>query len=856
MINNLKIENFKSFGKEQEIKFAPITLFYGRNNSGKSTIFDLLALLSENKKLSNLQVNNKAKGSPLNLIHGYNQSAKIGFKLRFCEEYYLYKSLRPNHPIFKHLNSRGNYDMTLIDQSNFFDADYEYDQLDNIFFRPNQDLYFGIKYNYISRNEGFFASDFYYQFGKNLFFNFSSLTKENEDIQPQAYLMSVNEYKSQSIDKMINIINDNPSLIINKLKTNKNVLDAKKKEIKQLKKRIKTLKSFQNFADEFTSNNKEIINFLRILSTCLVRLTATNTSIGNENSKKILLKMSNDFFQRGHEPNTKKSSKNINLNDIFENKIIFDEILIAQKNSGEAFNELYTELFRFFNQSWKKHNNKPEKNDEYESFDEFLFKSINKKINNKNFIKENFNKIESNQFILIRKFFTIFLEGLIPMKLHEHVELRPLKIQIKSDLTRYLQSQSGSDFFFNLMIYFYALNQIYKITTQVEKFSNEYFNNNYIDKELALTKSVADEPAKIMLITEKNQSYHNIFYLIDKYDLLIKFNNTILDYILDEINFYVDKGLSQIEKAINSIEANKIKQFFDDILIKSISSNDYVNNNRSFNGDLNLVDIPKIDFNYEYRYFDRYFDFFYDLIENYNKKTFPNQFTPEAIEASIYKSELSNRNELINSVVNVSLPALIQNFQKANININLINRTYIRGDNSLFDGKDFKLLNQNLKKFGIHDELIQKDFVHLNEDYFSVYLRNSKGHLTNIDDIGVGLKRILILLTCLDFKEKIIYLEEPESNIHPEFQKGIGTSIVDSWINGSNQILVETHSEQLILRILREIREGKLNHTDLSVNYVSNENSETIIKNIRVDEKGRFIDVWPQGFFNERLSEL
>ena len=67
---------------------------------------------------------------------------------------------------------------------------------------------------------------------------------------------------------------------------------------------------------------------------------------------------------------------------------------------------------------------------------------------------------------------------------------------------------------------------------------------------------------------------------------------------------------------------------------------------------------------------------------------------------------------------------------------------------------------------------------------------------------------------------------------------------------------METHSEQLILRVLREIREGKLNHNDLSVNYVSNENSETVVKNIRVDERGRFLDVWPQGFFNERLSEF
>ena len=41
-----------------------------------------------------------------------------------------------------------------------------------------------------------------------------------------------------------------------------------------------------HWLSSFAAKNKDIINFMRILSTCLVRLTATNTSIKNENSKK------------------------------------------------------------------------------------------------------------------------------------------------------------------------------------------------------------------------------------------------------------------------------------------------------------------------------------------------------------------------------------------------------------------------------------------------------------------------------------------------------------------------------------------------------------------------------------------
>ena len=45
MYNKLKIENIKTFEKKQELNIAPITLIYGENSSGKTTLlktFDIL----------------------------------------------------------------------------------------------------------------------------------------------------------------------------------------------------------------------------------------------------------------------------------------------------------------------------------------------------------------------------------------------------------------------------------------------------------------------------------------------------------------------------------------------------------------------------------------------------------------------------------------------------------------------------------------------------------------------------------------------------------------------------------------------------------------------------------------------
>ena len=47
MLHALELENFKAFGKRSRIPFAPITLIFGENSAGKSTILQLLNLLKQ-----------------------------------------------------------------------------------------------------------------------------------------------------------------------------------------------------------------------------------------------------------------------------------------------------------------------------------------------------------------------------------------------------------------------------------------------------------------------------------------------------------------------------------------------------------------------------------------------------------------------------------------------------------------------------------------------------------------------------------------------------------------------------------------------------------------------------------------
>jgi predicted ATPase len=79
-------------------------------------------------------------------------------------------------------------------------------------------------------------------------------------------------------------------------------------------------------------------------------------------------------------------------------------------------------------------------------------------------------------------------------------------------------------------------------------------------------------------------------------------------------------------------------------------------------------------------------------------------------------------------------------------------------------------------------------------------------------------------------------------------------------------LLIETHSEHILLRLLRRIRERTdnelppgvtgLNPVDLSVVYVEADNQGVRFRPLKVGEDGEFLDRWPHGFFEERAEEL
>ena len=134
-------------------------------------------------------------------------------------------------------------------------------------------------------------------------------------------------------------------------------------------------------------------------------------------------------------------------------------------------------------------------------------------------------------------------------------------------------------------------------------------------------------------------------------------------------------------------------------------------------------------------------------------------------------------------------------------------------------------------------------------------------------DIGVGISQVLpVVVAALHHKTGIVAIEQPELHIHPAFQVALGDLFIEQIRQHPDlTFILETHSEHLMLRFLRRIRETSENEApekltltpeELSIYFI--EQSETGINStsIRVDEEGDFIDHWPKGFFAERAEEL
>ncbi len=181
--------------------------------------------------------------------------------------------------------------------------------------------------------------------------------------------------------------------------------------------------------------------------------------------------------------------------------------------------------------------------------------------------------------------------------------------------------------------------------------------------------------------------------------------------------------------------------------------------------------------------------------------------------------------------------------------------------NYWFDGND------NEYRFEIPYELdvIKLGDASLAGEHITIALTDKRTDTqVTLADVGYGINQILpVIIEGIASQEgAILCVEQPEIHLHPRLQANIADLMIDTIADEPGkrkQWIVETHSELLILRLQRRIREGKIKPDDISVLYVDPSEDNGVegsaIIELRLGEDSYFKDHWPHGFFDDALKE-
>lgn len=170
-------------------------------------------------------------------------------------------------------------------------------------------------------------------------------------------------------------------------------------------------------------------------------------------------------------------------------------------------------------------------------------------------------------------------------------------------------------------------------------------------------------------------------------------------------------------------------------------------------------------------------------------------------------------------------------------------------------GSDNEDLNNWIKEFGFGDSIELK---HHYSNSYSIRFRNENSdYYTSIANAGFGASQVLPLIVQSLFspKKSITIAEQPEIHLNPRIQCLLADLFV-SMGNKGQTIIVETHSEHLLLRLRRLIAADKIKASDVAIYFVEKDGYDSKIRQIELQENGHIASIdWPKDFLAETLKE-
>ena len=258
-------------------------------------------------------------------------------------------------------------------------------------------------------------------------------------------------------------------------------------------------------------------------------------------------------------------------------------------------------------------------------------------------------------------------------------------------------------------------------------------------------------------------------------------------------------------------------------------------------------------------------DFFLDFRQE--DKSIATNLILKIIDISLSSVKSNFTRELINHISPLRAhPKRFYFLDKANINTVL---DTLDGDSLTEILKENNTIKENvnnwLSKFGLKvDVSTIQDVVHQLKIH---------QHTLDLDitDVGFGISQILPIIVqgFLSFKGSLTMVEQPEIHLHPKMQAELADLFIDivnrkvepqrkkqkDLDNGQKYLLIETHSEYLLKRLMRRINEKVIASDQVAVYFIEppkEEGQPALIIEKEISEEGSF--EWPKDFYEGEVA--
>ncbi len=154
-------------------------------------------------------------------------------------------------------------------------------------------------------------------------------------------------------------------------------------------------------------------------------------------------------------------------------------------------------------------------------------------------------------------------------------------------------------------------------------------------------------------------------------------------------------------------------------------------------------------------------------------------------------------------------------------------------------------------------------------DAFSLMLRRA-GFENNLCFAGEGSQQVLPVVAqqtrhlLHDEGPELCIVEQPEVHLHDAAQGAVADLFIDTIKAGRGPILIETHSEIVLLRVRRRIAEDRtktddaqaLRPKDVAIYWIDQDDAgQSTVRRVDLDADGN-VPGWPQGVYGETFNEV